>query len=78
MTAQGCVVRDLKSKKAGKPEIDAAVAKLLQLKKEYQSVTGEEYKAQGGQARAAKPAKKLGWPRFSRKMTVQSVSLYTN
>ena len=58
VTAQGNLVRELKGKKAGKPEIDAAVAKLLQLKKEYQSVTGEEYKAQSSQPRAQKPAKK--------------------
>lgn len=58
VTAQGNLVRELKGKKAGKPEIDAAVTKLLQLKKEYQSVTGEEYKAQSGQPRAQKPAKK--------------------
>ncbi|KAK2919718.1 bifunctional glutamate/proline--tRNA ligase isoform X3 [Channa argus] len=41
---QGEVVRKLKSEKAPKEEIDAAVKQLLTLKQEYKQVTGQEYK----------------------------------
>ncbi|XP_075060367.1 bifunctional glutamate/proline--tRNA ligase isoform X2 [Mixophyes fleayi] len=42
---QGEVVRKLKVEKASKPQIDAAVKQLLELKAEYKQVTGQEYKA---------------------------------
>uniref|UniRef100_A0A4W6G4F0 Bifunctional glutamate/proline--tRNA ligase n=1 Tax=Lates calcarifer TaxID=8187 RepID=A0A4W6G4F0_LATCA len=41
---QGEVVRKLKSEKAPKDQIDAAVKQLLALKAEYKQVTGQEYK----------------------------------
>ena len=41
---QGNIVRDLKSKKAEKPEIDASVAKLLELKAKYKEATGKDWK----------------------------------
>ncbi|SPP82759.1 blast:Bifunctional glutamate/proline--tRNA ligase [Drosophila guanche] len=41
---QGELVRDLKSKKATKPEIDAAVKVLLELKAQYKSITGQDWK----------------------------------
>ncbi|XP_025922352.1 bifunctional glutamate/proline--tRNA ligase isoform X2 [Apteryx rowi] len=41
---QGEVVRRLKSEKAEKDKIDAAVKELLQLKAQYKSVTGVDYK----------------------------------
>ncbi|KAH8330885.1 hypothetical protein KR067_008655 [Drosophila pandora] len=41
---QGDLVRDLKTKKAAKPEIDAAVKTLLELKAQYKSVTGQDWK----------------------------------
>ncbi|KAM9156422.1 bifunctional glutamate/proline--tRNA ligase [Pangshura tecta] len=44
VSAQGDVVRDLKSKKAAKEDIDAAVKQLLALKVEYKEKTGQEYK----------------------------------
>lgn len=42
VTAQGLVVRDLKTAKADKAEITAAVDVLLALKKEYKAVTGND------------------------------------
>ncbi|XP_018427710.1 PREDICTED: bifunctional glutamate/proline--tRNA ligase isoform X2 [Nanorana parkeri] len=44
VTGQGELVRQLKSKKAPKDEIDAAVKLLLTLKAEYKQQTGQEYK----------------------------------
>uniref|UniRef100_A0A182M1F8 Bifunctional glutamate/proline--tRNA ligase n=1 Tax=Anopheles culicifacies TaxID=139723 RepID=A0A182M1F8_9DIPT len=41
---QGNLVRDLKAKKAAKPEVDAAVKTLLELKAQYKSATGSEWK----------------------------------
>ncbi|XP_053667644.1 bifunctional glutamate/proline--tRNA ligase [Anopheles marshallii] len=41
---QGNLVRDLKAKKATKPEIDAAVKSLLELKAQYKTVTGSDWK----------------------------------
>ncbi|XP_044747370.1 bifunctional glutamate/proline--tRNA ligase isoform X2 [Coccinella septempunctata] len=41
---QGNIVRELKSKKAAKPDIDAAVKVLLSLKAEYKTVAGSEWK----------------------------------
>lgn len=51
---QGNTVRDLKSKKASKDEIDAAVKALLELKAEYKKLTGIDFPT-GGRA-PAKPA----------------------
>ncbi|XP_049595519.1 tryptophan--tRNA ligase, cytoplasmic [Syngnathus scovelli] len=45
LTAQGEKVRSLKSAKAEKAEIDAAVQFLLKLKVDYKQVTGQDYKA---------------------------------
>ncbi|XP_044148274.1 LOW QUALITY PROTEIN: bifunctional glutamate/proline--tRNA ligase [Bufo gargarizans] len=44
VTAQGDLVRDLKTKKAEKAEIDTAVKVLLSLKAEYKQATGQDYK----------------------------------
>jgi bifunctional glutamyl/prolyl-tRNA synthetase len=44
IVSQGNLVRDLKAKKAGKPEIDAAVKTLLDLKAEYKKITGQDWK----------------------------------
>uniref|UniRef100_A0A673BNK3 Bifunctional glutamate/proline--tRNA ligase n=1 Tax=Sphaeramia orbicularis TaxID=375764 RepID=A0A673BNK3_9TELE len=41
---QGEIVRKLKSEKAPKDEVDAAVKTLLDLKNKYKTLTGEEYK----------------------------------
>jgi len=48
--AQGDKVRQLKSDKADKAEIDAAVKMLLDLKLEYKTQTGEDWKPAGGAA----------------------------
>merc|ERR1712223_1087275 len=44
ITAQGNKVRDLKSKKAEKAEVDSAVATLLDLKAKYKAATGKDWK----------------------------------
>uniref|UniRef100_A0A182Q3N8 Bifunctional glutamate/proline--tRNA ligase n=1 Tax=Anopheles farauti TaxID=69004 RepID=A0A182Q3N8_9DIPT len=44
ITEQGNLVRDLKAKKAAKPEIEAAVKTLLELKSQYKAVTGSDWK----------------------------------
>ncbi|XP_078132185.1 bifunctional glutamate/proline--tRNA ligase isoform X2 [Sander vitreus] len=44
VTQQGELVRKLKSEKAPKDQVDAAVKQLLALKVEYKQVTGQEYK----------------------------------
>jgi len=54
ITDQGTLVRDLKTKKAAKGEIDAAVKKLLDLKAQYKAATGQDWKP--GQTSAAAPA----------------------
>uniref|UniRef100_A0A3F2YU35 Bifunctional glutamate/proline--tRNA ligase n=1 Tax=Anopheles christyi TaxID=43041 RepID=A0A3F2YU35_9DIPT len=41
---QGNLVRDLKAKKAPKPEVDAAVKTLLELKTQYKTTTGSDWK----------------------------------
>ncbi|KAG7236967.1 hypothetical protein INR49_032977 [Caranx melampygus] len=53
---QGEVVRKLKSEKAPKDQVDAAVKQLLALKAEYKQVTGQEYKP------GAAPAQKTAAP----------------
>uniref|UniRef100_A0A673TKF3 glutamate--tRNA ligase n=2 Tax=Suricata suricatta TaxID=37032 RepID=A0A673TKF3_SURSU len=44
VASQGEVVRKLKAEKASKDQVDAAVQELLQLKAQYRSLTGAEYK----------------------------------
>ncbi|KAM7423657.1 hypothetical protein PAMA_000151 [Pampus argenteus] len=44
VSQQGDVVRKLKSEKAPKDQVEAAVKQLLALKAEYKQVTGQEYK----------------------------------
>uniref|UniRef100_A0A670I2V8 Bifunctional glutamate/proline--tRNA ligase n=1 Tax=Podarcis muralis TaxID=64176 RepID=A0A670I2V8_PODMU len=44
VSAQGDAVCELKSKKAAKEEVDAAVKQLLALKAEYKEKTGQDYK----------------------------------
>ncbi|KAJ6666893.1 hypothetical protein lerEdw1_018895 [Lerista edwardsae] len=44
VSAQGDIVRELKSKKAAKEDIDAAVKQLLALKSDYKEKTGQDYK----------------------------------
>ncbi|XP_034163959.2 bifunctional glutamate/proline--tRNA ligase [Pangasianodon hypophthalmus] len=44
VAAQGEAVRKLKTEKAAKEQIDAAVKQLLALKEEYKKVTGQDYK----------------------------------
>ncbi|XP_050085553.1 bifunctional glutamate/proline--tRNA ligase [Anopheles aquasalis] len=44
ITEQGNLVRDLKGKKAPKADIDAAVKELLNLKAQYKTATGSEWK----------------------------------
>lgn len=53
---QGDLVRDLKTKKADKSQIDAEVKILLALKSEFKSQTGQDYKP--GATMPAKPAEK--------------------
>lgn len=53
--AQGVLVRDLKNKDSKSQETKDAIAKLLELKKNYKEVTGSDYKP--GPAPAAAPAK---------------------
>ena len=53
---QGAKVRDLKSKKAAKAEIDAEVASLLALKKAFKDLTGQDPAASGGGRAPKKPA----------------------
>lgn len=52
---QGDLVRELKGKKAAKPEIDAAVKQLLELKAQYKTLTGQDWKP-GTVPPAATPA----------------------
>ncbi|XP_012582375.1 PREDICTED: bifunctional glutamate/proline--tRNA ligase isoform X2 [Condylura cristata] len=44
VASQGEVVRKLKAEKASKDQVDTAVQELLQLKSQYKSLTGVEYK----------------------------------
>ncbi|KAM4041725.1 bifunctional glutamate/proline--tRNA ligase isoform 4-T4 [Anomaloglossus baeobatrachus] len=53
VTAQGDLVRDLKTKKAEKAEIDVAVKALLSLKAEYKQATGQDYKPGSAPAQGA-------------------------
>ena len=62
ITAQGDIVRKLKTDKADKAEIDVAVKKLLALKADYKAVTGQDWKpgASPAPAKAASPAGAAG------------------
>lgn len=64
ITAQGDKVRQLKADKADKPTVDAAVAKLLELKAAYKAATGKDWKpsAQPAPKAAAAPAAKAAPP----------------
>ncbi|KAM4861247.1 bifunctional glutamate/proline--tRNA ligase [Thomomys bottae] len=61
VACQGEVVRKLKAEKASKDQVDAAVQELLQLKAQYKSLTGVEYKpvsATGAQDKEKKKKEK--------------------
>merc|ERR1712013_797800 len=53
VSAQGDLVRKLKADKAAKPDIDEAVKKLLALKADYKSATGNDWKPGAAAAPAA-------------------------
>ena len=56
---QGGVIRELKSAKADKAEIDAAVKTLLELKAKYKEVTGKDHVGAGkGSSKKDKKKKK--------------------
>ncbi|XP_052767806.1 bifunctional glutamate/proline--tRNA ligase-like [Mya arenaria] len=70
ITAQGNVVREIKSKKADKAAVDAEVKKLLQLKADYKAATGQDWKpgvsganVQGAGSKQGKGAEPAGAPR---------------
>merc|ERR1740128_158389 len=57
ITAQGDIVRKLKTEKANKADIDLAVKKLLALKADYKAATGSDWKPGApAAAKAASPA----------------------
>merc|ERR1719278_987861 len=56
--AQGDIVRKLKADKAAKPEIEAAVQKLLALKADFKAATGQDWKP--GMSVPAAPAAASG------------------
>ena len=56
VAAQGDKVRQLKADKADKPTVDAAVAKLLELKANYKAATGKDWKPAPQGSQPAKPA----------------------
>ena len=60
ITAAGNKVRDLKTKKAEKAEIDSAVATLLDLKAKYKAATGQDWKPPGGGESKKNESKKGG------------------
>ncbi|KAK3537817.1 hypothetical protein QTP70_019236 [Hemibagrus guttatus] len=64
VAAQGEVVRKLKTEKAAKEQIDAAVKQLLSLKEEYKKVTGQDYKPGAAPATSA-PAPSTTTPSVS-------------
>ena len=57
ITAQGLKVRDLKSNKAEKAEVTAAVAILLDLKAKYKAAVGKDWKPDAHQTSANQPSK---------------------
>lgn len=70
VAAQGDVVRELKTKKAAKEDVDTAVKKLLALKAEYKEKTGQEYKPGNPPAAVAQNSSK------SSASVLESKSLY--
>uniref|UniRef100_A0A671YNL9 Bifunctional glutamate/proline--tRNA ligase n=1 Tax=Sparus aurata TaxID=8175 RepID=A0A671YNL9_SPAAU len=56
IVAQGETVRQLKTAKAPKDQVDAAVKQLLALKAEYKQITGQDYKPGAAPAQASSPA----------------------
>ena len=58
--AQGDAVRKLKSAKADKAEVDAAVKLLLQLKADFKAATGNDWKPAAALAAGKKPGVKVG------------------
>lgn len=64
IATQGNIVRDLKTKKASKPEIDAAVKTLLDLKAKYKETTGKDWLAPA-------PTAKLNETEILKKITEQ-------
>ena len=61
ITEQGNIVRDLKSKKADKADIDGAVKVLLELKAKYKAATGNDWKPGSHQPKKApSPPKDAG------------------
>uniref|UniRef100_H2Z6K5 Bifunctional glutamate/proline--tRNA ligase n=1 Tax=Ciona savignyi TaxID=51511 RepID=H2Z6K5_CIOSA len=58
VTAQGSKVRELKTAKAGKEEVDAAVKELLKLKADYKVASGVDYKPASAAPAGGKAAKK--------------------
>ncbi|KFZ49700.1 Bifunctional glutamate/proline--tRNA ligase, partial [Antrostomus carolinensis] len=68
---QGDEVRKLKSEKAEKEKIDAAVKELLQLKAQYKSVTGVDYKPISGSGADDKDKKKKEKDNKSEKQSKQ-------
>ncbi|KAJ8980177.1 hypothetical protein NQ317_011422 [Molorchus minor] len=63
VTDQGNLVRDLKTKKASKVDIDSAVKVLLDLKAEYKTVTGTEFPVPGKTPSKAKENKTPAAPK---------------
>merc|ERR1711894_685789 len=57
ITAQGNKVRDLKSNKAEKAEVTAAVAILLDLKAKYKAAVGKDWKPDAHQTSGNQPSK---------------------
>uniref|UniRef100_A0A8C7KE02 Glutamyl-prolyl-tRNA synthetase 1 n=1 Tax=Oncorhynchus kisutch TaxID=8019 RepID=A0A8C7KE02_ONCKI len=62
IVAQGEKVRDLKTAKAPKEKVDAAVKQLLDLKAEYKQVTGQDYKSGTAPVPAAAPVQSTQAP----------------
>merc|ERR1711963_1244529 len=62
ITAQGDIVRKLKADKAAKSDIDEAVKKLLSLKADYKTATGQDWKpgAAPAPSKAASPPASSG------------------
>uniref|UniRef100_A0A6P7FFN4 Bifunctional glutamate/proline--tRNA ligase n=1 Tax=Diabrotica virgifera virgifera TaxID=50390 RepID=A0A6P7FFN4_DIAVI len=56
ITDQGNLVRDLKTQKADKEKVDAAVKVLLALKVEYKNLTGTDFPVAGRTPKETKPA----------------------
>jgi bifunctional glutamyl/prolyl-tRNA synthetase len=75
ISAQGDKVRQLKADKADKATVDAAVAKLLELKAAYKSSTGKDWKPGAQPAKAASPPKATGEQQHSSNSVADQLSL---